>query len=256
VALAAPIVGLEATPDGGGYWMVSTDGGVFSFGDAGFLGSAAPSHPAAPTMAVLLSGQNASAGAAYLLGLLSPKVFHLTFDDGPSPYTPQVLAILRQYNVLATFFEIGIEEQTYPAYTTAVAEAGDFVGNHTLTHPYLTSLSAGSLAYQLDRQSQITGQLTGRLPSCVRPPYGATNGSVLGAIQGRGMQQQLWTVDPSDYRLPPPGAIIANVLANARPGGVLLMHDGGGDRSRTVAALPTIIESLRAQGYFLAPICY
>jgi peptidoglycan/xylan/chitin deacetylase (PgdA/CDA1 family) len=208
-------------------------------------------------VAITPPGVADGAGALYVLGVLSPKTFALTFDDGPNAsFTPLVLSVLARAHVLATFFEIGREAQALPDLTRAVVQAGNFVGNHTFSHPYLTGLDPGTFGFQVDRTTQILQGITGRAPRCLRPPYGATNGSIVARLAARGIQQQMWTVDPSDYKLPPPDAIVANVLANAHPGGVVILHDGGGDRSRTVAALPMIIDGLRATGYTLVPVCY
>lgn len=256
VALAAPVVGLVSTSDGAGLLQAATDGGVFRFGTAPYAGSTASSRPATTIIGVLLPGSSTSAGTALLLGYLTPKTFSLTFDDGPNPqFTQQVLNVLIAKQVLATFFEIGRQIEASPEITEAVARAGDIVGNHTYSHPFLTRVGPSQFNFELDRTTQLIAQVVGRAPRCVRPPSGDTNPSVAARIAQRGFKQQLWTVDPSDYRRPPPGAIVANVLANAAPGGVVVMHDGGGDRSNTVAALPAIIDGLRAAGFTLVPAC-
>ena len=255
--LGAPIAGLVATADGGGYWLVGTDGGVFAFGTATFLGSAAPYRPASPVVALLRPGAASSGGAMLILGLLSAKTFSLTFDDGPNPaYTPQVLAVLAREHALATFFEVGIMAERYPDVARQVASAGDVIGNHSYSHADLTTVDPATFAFQVDRTQQVLGGLTGRAPRCLRPPYGGTNASVRSRLADRGLHQQMWTDDPSDFRLPDPDVLTARVLAGARPGGNVILHDGGGNRARTVAALPMIIEGLRAMGYTITPLCY
>ena len=255
--LVAPIVGMVASLDGNGLLLSGDDGGVFRFGQAPYLGSAATYHPKTGIMGLVVPGTSVSAGAALLLGLYSAKTFALTFDDGPNPqFTPQLLDLFVRKHVLATFFEIGRQVEALPQFSAAVAAAGDVVGNHTFNHPMMTSLSDAALNAEMDRTSQAIQQATGRLPRCFRPPYGATNGSIASRMAAKGMAQQMWTVDPSDYRRPPSAQIVANVLANAAPGGVVILHDGGGDRSQTVIAVSQIIDGLRARGFTLVPVCW
>ncbi|MHB8464592.1 MAG: polysaccharide deacetylase family protein [Acidimicrobiales bacterium] len=256
IPLVAPIVGMVTTPDGKGLLLTGDDGGVFRLGQAPFFGSAAQFHPAAGSTGVILPGTATSAGTALELGLYSARTFSLTFDDGPNAqFTPQVFAILQAKHVLATFFEIGWEVEAYPQITAAIAAAGDIVGNHTFSHPFLTSLGRGAFDFQIDRTTQLIWQATGRAPRCARPPYGATNAAIVSWLAAKGLAHVMWTVDTSDYRRPPSGQIVANVLANAAPGGIVLMHDGGGDRSNTVAAVADIIDGLRGMGYTLVPVC-
>ena len=179
----------------------------------------------------------------------------LTFDDGPGPYTPQVLSVLEQYHVPATFFEIGENIVAYPQYTRMLAAAGYPVEDHTWTHPDLTTIPVSEFPYQIDQtQNEITS-LTGQTPTCVRPPYDSWDTTVLDQIAERGLTTMSYSVDPRDWSLPGVEAIIDAVVGAAFPGAVVDMHDGGGDRSETVAALPTIITDLEAEGYTFVSIC-
>ncbi|MGW1178837.1 polysaccharide deacetylase family protein [Kitasatospora sp. NPDC002543] len=205
-----------------------------------------------------------AAGAAVALpateaqaaGAKGAKVVYLTFDDGPSPaYTPKVLATLARYGVRATFFEIGQNVAAHPSVTAQVAKQGHSVQNHSWSHPDLRKLSAAALDSQLADTDRAIRAQTGRTPSCLRPPYGAVNGTVRSKASALGKQVVLWSVDPADWSRPGTAAIRSRVLNNVRPGSVVLMHDGGGDRSQTVAALPTIISTLKARGYGFATLC-
>ena len=183
------------------------------------------------------------------------KVVALTFDDGPGPYTPQVLSMLEHYQVPATFFEIGDEVADYPQYSKMVAAAGFPVEDHTWSHPDLTTLSASVVDSQIEMTQAKIQIVTGTTPRCVRPPYDAWNASVLGQIASRGLTTMSYSVDPRDWSLPGVQAIVNRVVGAAFPGAVVDMHDGGGDRSETVAALPQIITQLRAMGYTFVSIC-
>ncbi|HEY6471315.1 MAG TPA: polysaccharide deacetylase family protein [Acidimicrobiales bacterium] len=183
------------------------------------------------------------------------RVIALTFDDGPGPYTPQVLSVLEQYQVPATFFEIGQEVASYPQYTKLVAQAGYPVEDHTWSHPDLTTIPVGGFATQIDQTQNEIQSITGAAPNCVRPPYDAWNATVLGQIAQRGLTTMSYSIDPKDWTLPGVAAIVGNVVGAAFPGAVVDMHDAGGNRSETVAALPQIITQLRAEGYTFVPIC-
>ncbi len=183
------------------------------------------------------------------------KVIALTFDDGPSPYTPAVLSVLQQYHVPATFFEIGDEVTRYPQYAQLLTAAGYPVENHTWSHPDLTKLSPGEVGAQIDQTQAEIQAVTGTTPQCLRPPYDAFNATVLNEVAARGMTTMSYSVDSEDWTRPGVGAIVQAVVGAAFPGAVVGMHDGGGDRSETVAALPQIITQLRARGYGFVSVC-
>ena len=183
------------------------------------------------------------------------RVIALTFDDGPGPYTPQVLSVLEAYHVPATFFEIGENVAEYPQYTQLVARAGYPVEDHTWDHPDLATLPPTQVAAEIDRTQSELRSLTGQTPACVRPPYDAWNQTVLDEIAQRGLTTMSYSIDPRDWSLPGVTAIVDGVVGAAFPGAVVDLHDGGGNRSETVAALPQIITSLRAEGYAFVSIC-
>jgi peptidoglycan/xylan/chitin deacetylase (PgdA/CDA1 family) len=179
----------------------------------------------------------------------------LTFDDGPGPYTPQVLSVLEHYHVPATFFEIGENVVQYPQYTRLVASAGYPVEDHTWTHPDLSTIPVSQFPYQIDQTQNEIRALTGDTPSCVRPPYDDWDTTVLDQIAVRGLTTMSYSIDPRDWTLPGVQAIVDSVVGAAFPGAVVDMHDGGGDRSETVEALPQIITGLEADGYKFVSIC-
>jgi peptidoglycan-N-acetylglucosamine deacetylase len=183
------------------------------------------------------------------------RVIALTFDDGPSPYTPAVLAVLQQYRVPATFFEIGDEVARDPRDSRLVAAAGYPVENHTWSHPDLSTLAPIAVGAQIDMAQEEIRAVTGTTPDCVRPPDDAWNAGVLDAVAVRGLTTMSYSVDPRDWTRPGVPAIVHAVVDAAFPGAVVDMHDGGGDRSQTVAALPQIITQLRAAGYSFVSIC-
>jgi peptidoglycan-N-acetylglucosamine deacetylase len=178
----------------------------------------------------------------------------LTFDDGPGPYTPRILAILQRKNVPATFFEVGVLEQYFHSSTSQILSDGYPIGDHTETHAPMARLSkAGQQAELLEQTSKI-GAFGAPFPRMFRPPYGLWNATTLALLRRYRMLMVLWTVDTNDYRRPGIPAIVHSALAGARPGAIILMHDAGGDRSETVAALPRVIAGLRARGYRLVTV--
>ena len=188
-------------------------------------------------------------------GTAGMKVVALTFDDGPGPYTPQILSVLEHYDVPATFFEIGVNVVAYPQYARLLSQAGYPVENHTWTHANLTGLSVSDLSNQIDQTQSEIKSVTGMTPNCVRPPYDAFDTLVLDQIAVRGLTTMSYSIDSYDWSQPGIQAIVHNVVAAVFPGAVVDLHDGGGDRSETVTALPEIIVQLRTEGYSFVSIC-
>ena len=174
----------------------------------------------------------------------------LTFDDGPNAnYTPQILIILRRYRIKATFFCIGSLVKRRPDLVQQEYSAGNLVGNHTWSHPYLPSLASSKILWQLSVTSRTIQKAIGRWPIFFRPPYGAYDAKVLTQANRLGLTTVMWNVDPEDWSMPGSNAIISRVLSWAGSGSSILMHDGGGNRAHTVQALPIIIESLLRRGF-------
>jgi peptidoglycan/xylan/chitin deacetylase (PgdA/CDA1 family) len=178
----------------------------------------------------------------------------LTFDDGPGPYTPQILAILQRRHVPATFFEVGVLEHYFYASTSAIVADGDAIGDHTEKHMPMSRLSAIAQRNQLLDDALAVQRRGAHFPRLFRPPYGMWNRTTLALLRRYRMLMVLWTVDTNDYRRPGVKAIVRAALAGARPGAIILLHDAGGDRSQTVKALPRILAGLRARGYRLVTV--
>src|SRR5579884_3072102 len=179
----------------------------------------------------------------------APSYVALTFDDGPSIYTPGVLSVLQRFHISATFFVVGEHVVQYPSYIRAEVAGGNEIGNHTYTHADLVYLGNSDIRTELGATQQAIWSAVHVTPRWFRPPYGDTNSRVTQVAATLKLRPMLWNVDPRDWSLPGVGAIVATVLAQVRPGSVIIMHDGGGNRSETVAALPYVIQTLGARGY-------
>ncbi|MER7708067.1 polysaccharide deacetylase family protein [Kitasatospora sp. NPDC097605] len=181
----------------------------------------------------------------------------LTFDDGPDPeFTPRVLEVLRRHDAPAAFFCIGLQALAHPDVVRRIADAGQTLGNHSWSHAYLPDLGPAGLARQLGHTRDAIAEACGddRPVRWLRPPYGGRSPELLRAVDESGLITVLWDVDAKDWSRPGPEVIAERVLGQVRPGSVILMHDGGDDRSQTVAALPAVITGLRARGYRLVSL--
>jgi len=201
--------------------------------------------------AYTLDGCTAAGPSQRFAGPAAGKMVALTFDDGPSVYTPQVLAILNRYRVHGTFFEIGRQVGPLAATARAVIRDGDVIGNHTWSHPDLT---AQNTAAQVRPTQAAVQRATGFRPCLLRPPYGIAPAGVVGIARSLGLLTIQWDVDPADWSRPGASVIAQRVLGAVRPGSIVIMHDGGGDRSETVQALGTIVPALLARGYHLVTV--
>lgn len=182
-------------------------------------------------------------------GSPSQHVVALTFDDGPWPDTPQFLAILEHEHVHATFFQLGVQEGTYGAAVDhRMLADGDIIGDHTWNHANVSgggSFAAGEIA----SARAAIARSSGFTPCLFRAPGGAVSSGLISLARSLGFITIQWDVDPRDWSRPGTGAIYANVVGNAHNGAIIIQHDGGGDRSQTLAALPNEIHTLRSRGY-------
>lgn len=177
----------------------------------------------------------------------------LTFDDGPWPSTIEVLRILREKNVKATFCVVTrqMKGEGLTAARAALGE-GHRLCNHTTDHDQkLPSRPQKEIDERIRGANRQLVELTGVKPAYYRPPGGRMGANIEATVKDEGQQVLLWTVDTKDFTKPPPEVIVGAVMAGVKPGGVVLMHDGGGDRASTLAALPIVIDQLRAAGYEL-----
>ncbi|MEG4506395.1 polysaccharide deacetylase family protein [Microcoleus sp. F6_B4] len=181
------------------------------------------------------------------------KAIALTFDDGPWPKTTtQILDILKENNIKATFFWVGKYLQNSPEIGKQVAAAGHAIGNHTWSHEYLQYNEDGA-AREIDRTSSLIEDLTGIQTSMFRPPGGILNNGLTAYAQKKNYAVVMWSADSFDWRTLTE-SLIDNVMRQANSGGIVLMHDGGGNRARTVKALPEIIARLRKEGYIFVTV--
>ena len=188
-------------------------------------------------------------GASYRLdSRRRQKVVAISFDDGPSIYTPAMLATLKRHNAHATFFEVGNQMGGRSAVQRKILAQGNTIGDHSWSHPVLSG--GGSFAdSEISRTKARIVRQSGFTPCLFRAPYGAVSGNLISIARSHGMLTIEWDVDPTDWSRPGTGAIISRVLAQTRPGSIILMHDGGGDRSQSVAAADTILGTLARRGY-------
>ena len=176
------------------------------------------------------------------------KAIALTFDDGPWPETTvKILDILKKNDIKATFFWVGRYLKTYPELGKKVAAAGHAIGNHTWNHQYF-KYSNDAAAKEIDRTSSLIEEVTGIKISMFRPPGGILTNGLADYAWKQKYAVVMWSVDSLDWRNSMQ-SLKDNVLRQASSGGIVLMHDGGGNRSKTVEALPNIIAELKKRKY-------
>ena len=189
------------------------------------------------------------------------SVVYLTFDDGPHPsFTTPIMEILTRYAAPATFFALGAQIAQYPDLTATLATNGHSLQNHTYSHPALNRISREAYVDEVTRADAAIQAAVGdaALPTtCLRPPYGAIDSATALIAAELGKAIVMWDVDPQDWRQPGAGQIARHILSHAYPGAIILMHDGGGGRSQTVAALRTVLAELAARSFTfrIVPAC-
>ncbi len=177
------------------------------------------------------------------------KVVALTFDDGPwKDQTLRMLDILDRYGIKATFFMLGSRVRVDGKTAAEVARRGHLLGNHSYSHPILTGKPSGVVISEIERTNAQIRKATGKTPHWFRAPGGAVDASVRSIVEARGMRVAHWTNGTGDWKNLG-AARVVKYATQVRPGGVILVHDGGGTRDQTIQALPQIIETLQAKGY-------
>lgn len=171
----------------------------------------------------------------------------LTFDDGPGPLSGRFVRELGRLHAGATFFEVGQQVTALPAVARYVHRRFP-VGDHTVSHARLDGASLRIQRREIDGARRRMHDVEGARPRLFRPPYGAFDATTSHVTRRAGMVNVIWTVDSRDYTRPGTPAIVSRVLRAARPGVIVLMHDGGGPREQTLAALPAIVHGLRRRG--------
>jgi len=184
-------------------------------------------------------------------------VVAITFDDGPDPsYTPQILDILKQYNVKATFFMVGRQVERHPEIARRIVAEGHEIGNHTYSHYNLFRAPPERIREEILEGERAIRAITGVKTALFRPPRGLYDENVMQVLRQKGYNLVLWSVSSEDWAEISTRDIVANIMRRAGPGDILLFHDSGnlirferGNRLNTVQALPLIIEGLQRQGY-------
>jgi peptidoglycan/xylan/chitin deacetylase (PgdA/CDA1 family) len=206
-----------------------------------------------------VSGKVVSVRYRPMGGSRRPPAVALTFDDGPWPGTTRrVVDILERMHATATFFMIGYLAERYPQIVRRVERAGMAIGTHSWAHPYRTpfdELTSHRVQTEIERPRTLLARTLGVRPTAFRPPGGHDSGPVVQLAERAGMRVVEWSVDPRDYEADATAAgVAAAVLRSVRPGSIVLLHDGGGDRSATIRALPRIVRGIRRMGLELVAI--
>lgn len=206
-----------------------------------------------------ISGTTASVRYRPVGRVHRPPQVALTFDDGPWPRsTRRVLAVLDRMRVEATFFMVGYLVDRYPDIVRSVKRAGMTIGDHSWSHPYLTpfkDLAPHRIQTEVERPAALLRHRFHVAVTLFRPPGGSFDAGVIRTARAAGMHLVQWSVDPYDYLdRATPRRIASRVLSQVRPGSIVLMHDGGGDQSATIRALPRIIRGIRRMGLELVAI--
>ena len=196
---------------------------------------------------------SAAFGPSVWRGLGNRKSLALTFDDGPSPGTVEILQALKNYKVKATFFECGMNTLRHPEIAAEVAQAGHEIGNHSHTHPNFALRGAGFVKDEFERAQASIAEATGVVPTLLRAPYGVRWFGFRQMQATLGLQGVMWSIIGLDWKLPA-AAIARRILSRVRPGDIICLHDGRGitknpDVSRTVEAVRQIVPALLETGY-------
>jgi len=178
------------------------------------------------------------------------KVVALTFDDGPfPPFTNQIREILKQQQVKATFFIVGRQAALFPDLIKQLTKDGFLLGNHSFSHSRLGNAPDAVLEQELNATKDLIVKAGGKEPHWFRPPYGSTSDRLAQLAAAKGYRVVSWNVDSQDWANKDATAVVNQVVGGVKPGAIVLLHDGGGDRTNTVVALPQIIQKLKEQGY-------
>jgi peptidoglycan-N-acetylglucosamine deacetylase len=183
------------------------------------------------------------------------KVLALTYDDGPnSPYTDQLMEVLGRFGVKATFFVIGQQAEQATQTIREMQAQGHELGNHSYSHKRLIFTSQSSISAEIDKTDRLLNQFGQKRSILFRAPYGYKRIRLPWILSKLNKTHVLWDVDPRDYQATSAEAIVEPILKQVQPGSIVLLHDGGGDRSLTVEATAQIIPKLRERGYRFATV--
>ena len=183
-------------------------------------------------------------------------ILYFTFDDGPEPvYTPLVTDVMEEFDGLGTFFSIGQLVATYPEVIQTIHAEGSSIQNHTWDHASLDQVTPTEFYNEIEKTQNAIYDATAVYPICLRPPYGATTQETFNQAAEMGLEITMWDIDTQDWRRPGTQAIADHIMESVFAGAIILMHDGGGDRSQTVAALEQVLPQLQAEGYVFNVLC-
>jgi peptidoglycan/xylan/chitin deacetylase (PgdA/CDA1 family) len=203
----------------------------------------APSTPSTPS-----SPDGPHGGNAPSADCSTVKCIALTFDDGPGPYTAQLLDTLEQANIPATFFVVGERAAEYPQLVRRAAAEGHEIGNHTWDHKDLSKLDEAGIRAEIERSADAIAAAGAPRPALLRPPYGAVNDQVRSLAGGPLI---MWRVDPEDWKYRDAAKVADAIVGAAKTGRIVLSHD---IQKTTVEAMPDVIARLRAQGYVFVTV--
>jgi peptidoglycan/xylan/chitin deacetylase (PgdA/CDA1 family) len=201
-------------------------------------------------------------GPALVRGPREGRRVALTFDDGPAPpFTGQILDVLRDYRVPATFFVCGQNAERHPELVRRIHAEGHTLGNHMYSHPLLYIQSRHRIAEEIDRTQEVISRLTGCRPQLFRPPYGVRWFGLYPVLRERGMHLVQWSDTGYDWKNDAE-AIVGAALRRLRPGSIILLHDGfnahtpdsRASRSNTVEAVPAILDGALKAGFEFVPV--
>ncbi|MGE5397461.1 MAG: polysaccharide deacetylase family protein [Chitinophagales bacterium] len=183
------------------------------------------------------------------------KVVSITFDDGPDPlYTPQIMELLKRYHARSTFFVIGLHARQYPDLLREIQKNGHEIGNHSYHHRRYIGQSKDYILQDIKMNEDLIEKYCGVKPVFLRPPGGRCTDTLLDIARANHLTIINWGQDPEDWRNKNSLRISRQILANIRPGQIIVLHDGGGDRSQTVKAVEQVLSSLSDQGYHFVPV--
>ena len=177
-------------------------------------------------------------------------VIALTFDDGPQePYTGQILDLLAKYSIKATFFLTGEKVEQNIDVIRRIISDGHEVGNHSFFHKTMRCRSLKWLRSEIEKTDELLLQAGASQPIHFRPPFGRISFRLISLIKKMQKKMILWDIGPKDYKYAHPYEIVGKVLKKLKPGSIIVLHDGGGDRSVTVEAVNILVKDIREMGY-------
>lgn len=182
-----------------------------------------------------------------------PKRVALGFDDGPSGYTREIVDILDRHEARATFFVLGVEAERRPGKLRHILSHGHELGNHSYSHTNFVQAGVPAMEEEIEQTNSVVEAETGYMPCTFRPPMGATDATLVRAAAALDMATVTWDVDPADWDAPRE-TIKRSLLDEVSSGSIVVVHDGGGDRAETMAALPRFLRALDRRGYELVTV--